>query len=124
MTVETANPPSADSDRLTACFALFVLVIPVGRAPIWEPNNARWVLLTRDMVERGHWLVPDIRGVPNEGLYEPQLFSWATALASLPTGRVTELTAALLSLVSAIAGVAGVFAIGRHLWNAPAGAAY
>jgi 4-amino-4-deoxy-L-arabinose transferase-like glycosyltransferase len=80
------------------------------------------VLLARDMVECGHWLVPEIRGVPNEGLYKPQLFSWAIALASLPTGRVTELTAVLPSLVSALVGVAGVLAIGRHLWSVEAGA--
>jgi 4-amino-4-deoxy-L-arabinose transferase-like glycosyltransferase len=103
-------------------FAVVVLAIPIGRAPIWEPNNARWVLLARDMVERGHWLVPEIRGAPNEGLYKAQLFSWAIALAALPTGHVTELMAVLPSLISAIIGVAGVFAIGRKLWNVRAGA--
>ena len=90
-------------------FAIVVLAIPIGRAPIWEPNNARWILLARDMVERGHWLMPEIRGAPNEGLYKPQLFSWAIALASLPAGRVTELTGAVPSLLSAVAGVVAVF---------------
>jgi 4-amino-4-deoxy-L-arabinose transferase-like glycosyltransferase len=103
-------------------FAAVVLAIPIGAAPIWEPNDARWVLLARDMVERGHWLMPDIRGVPNEGLYKPQLFGWLIALASLPSGRVTEFTAALPSTASAIAGVAGVFAIGSLLWSVRAGA--
>src|SRR5215468_406113 len=115
----------ARSDRLVLLlalvFSIVVLAIPLGRAPIWEPNNARWVLLARDMVERGHWLMPEIRGVPNEGLYKPQLFSWAIALASLPAGHVTELTAAVPSLVSALAGVAAVFAIGRRLWSVRAG---
>src|SRR5262245_29087467 len=45
------------------------------------------------MVEHGHWLMPEIRGVPNEGLYKPQLFAWAIALASLPAGHVTEILA-------------------------------
>jgi 4-amino-4-deoxy-L-arabinose transferase-like glycosyltransferase len=102
-------------------FAVVVLAPPVGRAPVWEPNNARWVLLARDMVEHGHWLMPEIRGVPNEGIYKPQLYSWAIALASLPVGHVTEFTAVLPSLFSAIAGVAGVFAIGWHLWSIRAG---
>jgi 4-amino-4-deoxy-L-arabinose transferase-like glycosyltransferase len=126
MTGDRADQAWSRSDRLilfgVLAFACLVLAIPTGRAPIWEPNNARWVLLARDMVERGHWLVPEIRGVPNEGLYKPQLFSWAIALASLPTGRVTELTAALPSLVSALVGVAGVLAIGRRLWSIEAGA--
>jgi len=102
--------------------AVIVLAIPAGRSPIWEPNNARWVLLARDMVEHGRWLVPEIRGAPNEGLYKPQLFSWIIALASLPVGHVTELTAVLPSLASALAGVAGVLAIGRLLWSLRAGA--
>ncbi len=102
-------------------FAAVVLAIPIGSAPIWEPNDARWVLLARDMVEHGHWLMPDIRGVPNEGLYKPQLFGWTIALASLPSGQVTEYTAALPAAVSAIAGVAAVFAIGALLWSVRAG---
>jgi 4-amino-4-deoxy-L-arabinose transferase-like glycosyltransferase len=126
MAVGHANRIPSGSDRMIVlgvlAFAVVILTIPIGRAPIWEPNNARWVLLARDMVERGHWLVPEIRGTPNEGLYKPQLFSWAIALASLPTGHVTELTAVLPSLVSAIIGVAGVFAIGRQLWSVQAGA--
>jgi 4-amino-4-deoxy-L-arabinose transferase-like glycosyltransferase len=102
-------------------FATVVLAIPIGRAPIWEPNNARWVLLARDMLEHEHWFMPEIRGVPNEGLYKPQLFAWLIALASLPVGHVTEFTAVLPSLVSALAGVAGVFAIGSRLWGMRAG---
>ncbi len=102
-------------------FAVVVLGIPIGRAPIWDPNDARWVLLARDVVEHGHWLVPEIRGVPNEGLYKPHLYTWSIALASLASGQVTEFTAALPSMVSAIAGVAGVVAIGSLLWSVRAG---
>ena len=102
-------------------FAILVLAIPMGCALIWELNEACWVLLARDMVEHSHWLVPEIRGVPDEGLYKPQLFSWSIALVSLPFGRVTELTAAVPSIVSAIGGVAGVVAIGSLLWSIRAG---
>jgi 4-amino-4-deoxy-L-arabinose transferase-like glycosyltransferase len=102
-------------------FAVVVLAIPVGRAPIWEPNDARYVLLARDVVERGHWLVPEVRGVRHEGLYKPQLYFWSIALVSLPPGRVTEFTAAIPSVVSAIAGVVGVVAIGSLLWDLRSG---
>ena len=98
-------------------FAVVVLAIPVGRAPIWAGNDARWVLLGRDVVEHGHWLMPEIRGLPNEGLYKPQLYTWSIALASLASGHVTEFTAVLPSAVSALAGVAGVVAIGSLLWH-------
>jgi 4-amino-4-deoxy-L-arabinose transferase-like glycosyltransferase len=90
-TVRDETPPSRNRLAFLAvlAFAVVVLMIPIGRAPIWEPNDARWVLLARDMVEHSHWLVPEIRGVPNEGLYKPQLYAWSIALASLPSGRVT-----------------------------------
>jgi len=119
------TPPSRNplAFFVVLAFAVVVLAIPLGREPIWEPNDARWVLLARDMVEHGHWFMPEIRGLPNEGLYKPQLFAWSIALASLPSGHVTELTAALPSIVSAIAGVAGVVAIGSLLWSIRAGVA-
>jgi 4-amino-4-deoxy-L-arabinose transferase-like glycosyltransferase len=102
-------------------FAAVIFAIPVARAPIWEPNDARYVLLAQDIVEHGHWLVPEVRGVHGEGLYKPQLYSWSLALASLPFGRVTELTAALPSVAAAVGGVAGVVAIACLLWNVRAG---
>jgi len=123
--VRDETPPSRNRRAffVVLAFAVVVLAIPLGREPIWEPNDARWVLLARDMVEHGHWFMPEIRGLPNEGLYKPQLFAWTIALASLPSGHVTEFTAALPSIVSAIAGVAGVVAIGSLLWGIRAGVA-
>ena len=119
-------PRGVNSDRLAfvvvLAFAIAVLAIPIGRAPIWAGNDARWVLLARDVVEHGRWLMPEIRGLPNEGLYKPQLFTWSIALASLTSGHVTEFTAALPSAVSALAAVGGIVAIGSLLWGIRAGA--
>ena len=60
----------------------------------------------------------EIRGVSNEGLYEPQVFAWAIALASLPAAHITDFTAAAPFLVSALAAVAeqaGAVAAGWHV---------
>jgi len=126
MTTDVSAETSPRWNRLVffvvLAFAVVVLAIPVGRAPIWAGNDARWVLLGRDVVEHGHWLMPEIRGLPNEGLYKPQLYTWSIALASLASGHVTEFTAVLPSAVSALAGVAGVVAIGSLLWSVRAGA--
>ncbi len=43
------------------------------------------------------------------------------AVASLPLGEVTELTAVIPSLVAALASVVGVVAIATHLWDRRAG---
>jgi 4-amino-4-deoxy-L-arabinose transferase-like glycosyltransferase len=101
-------------------FAAIVVGLPAGRAPLWDPNEARYMLLARDILEGGRWLIPDLRGEPY--LNKPQLFFWSVAVASLPGGEVTERTAALPAVVSSIATVAAVFAIGARTWGAAAGA--
>jgi len=77
---------------LVLAFAALVVGLPAGRAPLWDPNEARYMLLARDILDRGRWLIPDLRGEPY--LNKPQLFFWSVAVASLPGGEVTERTAA------------------------------
>src|SRR5215813_7219265 len=93
-------------------FTALLVGLPAGRAPIWDPNEARYMLLARDILDSGRWLIPDLRGEPY--LNKPQLFFWSVALASLPGREVTEWTAALPAVLSSIATVAAVFAIGHH----------
>ena len=85
-------------------FTALVVGVPAGRAPLWDPNEARYMLLARDILDRGGWFIPDLRGEPY--LNKPQLFFWSIAVASLPGGEVTEWTAALPAVVSSIATVA------------------
>jgi 4-amino-4-deoxy-L-arabinose transferase-like glycosyltransferase len=95
--------------------ALLVFGLPAGRAPVWNPDAARFMLLARDILEHGRWMIPDLRGAPY--LNKPQLFFWSVALASLPGGVVTERTAALPGVLSATATVAAVLAIGTRVWG-------
>jgi len=101
-------------------FAALVVGLPAGRAPLWDPNEARYMLLARDILDSGRWLIPDLRGVPY--LNKPQLFFWSVAVASLPGGEVTEWTAALPAVFSSIATVAAAFAIGARIWGVSTGA--
>src|SRR5437870_13217861 len=101
-------------------FAALVVGLPAGRAPLWDPNEARYMLLARDILDSGRWLVPDLRGEPY--LNKPQLFFWSVAVASLPGGEVTERTAALPAVLSSIATVAAVLAIGTSALGRQAGA--
>jgi len=101
-------------------FAALVVALPAGRAPLWDPNEARYMLLARDVLEHGRWLIPDLRGEPY--LNKPQLFFWSIATASLPGGAVTERTAALPAVLSSIATAAAVFAIGASAWGWRVGA--
>ena len=87
-------PRGVNSDRsafvLVLAFAVAVLALPTGRAPIWAGNDARWVLLARDVVEHGRWLMPEIRGLPNEGLYKPQLFTWSIVLSKFSCAAIAR----------------------------------
>jgi 4-amino-4-deoxy-L-arabinose transferase-like glycosyltransferase len=106
---------------LVGILALAVLLplIPAGRRVLWESNEARYPVLAQDILEHGRWLVPEIRG--QLYLNKPQLYFWTIALVSLPAGRVSELSAALPSVLSALAAVGAVLAIGTRLWGRPAG---
>lgn len=99
--------------------AVLLPLIPAGNRVLWGSNEARYPLLAQDILDHGHWLVPELRG--RLYLTKPQLYFWAIAIASLPGGRVSELSAAIPSVLSTLATVAGVIAIGTLLWGRPAG---
>jgi 4-amino-4-deoxy-L-arabinose transferase-like glycosyltransferase len=92
-----------------------VITIPAGRRPFWSSDEARYALLGQDVLERGQWLVAQLRDQPY--LNKPQLFFWTVAVVSLPFGRVTEATAAIPPVVASLIGVIGVIMIGRLLWG-------
>jgi 4-amino-4-deoxy-L-arabinose transferase-like glycosyltransferase len=100
-------------------FAALLFAVPAGRRPFWSSDEARFALLAQDILDHGRWLVPEIRG--QLYLNKPQLYFWSIAAVSLPAGRVTEITAAIPSVVSALATVAAVGAIARLAWGPTAG---
>ncbi len=106
---------------LAGIFALAVLILTVsaGRRVFWSSDEARFALLAQDILDHGRWLVPELRG--QLYLNKPQLHFWAIAVASLPAGRVTELSAAIPAVLAALAAVAGVVAIATLLWGRRAG---
>jgi 4-amino-4-deoxy-L-arabinose transferase-like glycosyltransferase len=100
--------------------AAVLATLPAGRRPFWASDEARVALLAQDVIDHDRWLVAEIRG--QQYLNKPQLFFWSVAIAALPSGRVTELSAAVPAVLSSLAAVAGVIAIGRLLWGPLAGA--
>src|SRR3989441_1662982 len=121
--IGTLSPMSGVRSRLVLvavlAFAALVVGRPAGRSPLWARNEARYMLLARDILDSGRWLVPDLRGEPY--LNKPQLFFWSVAVASLPGGEWTERTAALPAVLSSIATVAAVFTIGARTWGVGTG---
>ena len=62
--------------------ALIVAAVPAGRRPFWSSDEARFALLAKDVLDRGKWLVAEVRG--ETYLNKPQLFFWAVATWWIP----------------------------------------
>lgn len=92
-----------------------VITVPAGRRPFWSSDEARYALVGQDVLERGQWLVAQLRDQPY--LNKPQLFFWTVAVVSMPFGRVSEATAAIPPVIASLVGVIGVIAIGHLLWG-------
>jgi 4-amino-4-deoxy-L-arabinose transferase-like glycosyltransferase len=99
---------------LVVSFALFC--IHAGRKELHTGDEARTLLIARDMVREGHWFVPRVQG--KVILTKPPLLFWAIALLSrLYRGEVTEFTGILPVALSASAGVIALFFLGEQLFH-------
>jgi 4-amino-4-deoxy-L-arabinose transferase-like glycosyltransferase len=112
----------------SCCRTGFVVLMALGAALLFfdfgahvlsTNDETRFPLMARDILARGHWLLPEINGAPM--LNKPPLHAWLIALAAWPTGSVTQRTAALPSLLSGLALVAGTYWVGRCAFDAQVG---
>lgn len=128
-TAQVPEPAVAAPSRLGTS-AVAALVVPVllatalflpaiGQRSIYHPDEARYAVLAKAMLESGDWLVPRIDDEPH--FEKPPLFTWAIALVSGLSGGVSALTATLPAAASGIAGVAGTVVLGRRLFGSRAG---
>jgi 4-amino-4-deoxy-L-arabinose transferase-like glycosyltransferase len=87
------------------------LLPDLGGQHVWSKDEARDGLVARDMVERGHWLIPRMGGRVYP--YKPPLFHWLVALLS--RRGVTEWSLRLPSVLAAAATVALTYSMGARL---------
>jgi len=94
--------------------ALVVLAAGLGLRDPWPPDEPRFTLIARQMVESGQWLFPH-RGIE---LYsdKPPFLMWLEAAAFTVTGQ-WRIAFLLPSLVAGMATLALTWDIGRRLWN-------
>ncbi|WP_413624671.1 ArnT family glycosyltransferase [Luteibacter sp. Lutesp34] len=94
--------------------ALVVLAAGIGLRYPWPPDEPRFALVARQMLESGQWLFPH-RGIE---LYsdKPPMLMWTEAFWMWLTGgwRGAFL---LTSLLSGLGTLALVWHLGRRLWN-------
>jgi 4-amino-4-deoxy-L-arabinose transferase-like glycosyltransferase len=94
-----------------------LLFLPgLGRRDLWNPDEARYAEVAREMRLLGHWSVPRLNG--EVYAQKPPLFFWLILAASgLTGGEVTEVSARLPSALAAIGTLLLVFRIGERLFN-------
>lgn len=114
--------PTTRADRVAFGLLLVIAVIVLGaglglRDP-WPPDEPRFVLIARQMLETGHWLFPH-RGIE---LYsdKPPLFFWCLAAVSWLTGHWRG-AFLVPSLLAGLGTLALVYHVGRRLFDARTG---
>ena len=96
-------------------FLLLLLLAYTWAQPFREIYGleARNALMAREMLEDGPGLVPTALGRPYPDY--PPLYFWMAALCSMPSGRVSPMSATLPSALCAV-GIAGLtFLLGRRI---------
>ncbi|WP_049623499.1 ArnT family glycosyltransferase [Frateuria defendens] len=100
--------------------ALVVLAAGLGLRDPWPPDEPRFALVARQMVESGQWLFPH-RGMEFYG-DKPPMLMWLEA-GFFELFRSWRLAFLLPSLAAGLGTLALVYDLGRRLWNARAGLA-
>jgi 4-amino-4-deoxy-L-arabinose transferase-like glycosyltransferase len=98
-----------------------LLGFDLGGRVLATNDEARFPMMARDILSNGHWLLPEISGVPM--LNKPPLHAWLIALGAWPTGVVSQRTAVVPSFLGALGLVAVTSWIARRLFGAGAGLA-
>ena len=108
-----------DRALLIIVFTALLVLPPVGHHLVVKSDEARFVLLARDMLERGAWFSAAVEGQQYRN--KPPLFPWTIAALSRLRGAVTEGTAQLPAAVAAIAAALCTFLLGDRMFGRRAG---
>jgi 4-amino-4-deoxy-L-arabinose transferase-like glycosyltransferase len=100
---------------ILALLAALTFLPGLGSRDLWNPDEARYAEVAREMLLLGHWAVPHLNG--QVYTQKPPLFFWAIAFSGWITGGLNETTARLPTALSAIAAVLLVFRIGERFFG-------
>ena len=107
-------------DRAVLIGACCLLWLPLlaGR-PLWHPDEPRFALLTRGMIQTGEYVAPLKMGEVYSS--KPLLHLWATSLVSVVAGSVDEVTMRLPSFLAGLGGILVTYALASSLFGARVG---
>ena len=98
--------------------AWIVVFWRLGYASLFDPDEAHYAELTREMLESGNWLVPLLDGEPF--IDKPVLFHWLQGTSILVFGE-TEFAARFPTALAALGLIAITRWVGRELFSADVG---
>lgn len=102
-----------------AVLAALVFLPGLGRRDLWNPDEARYAEVAREMLLLGEYAVPHLNG--EVYTQKPPLLFWLTALFGALRGGVNETAARLPLALSAIGAVLLVHRIGERFFGRRAG---
>ena len=94
--------------------ALVAFFFHLGSYGLWEPDEARYAEIAREMLASGNFLVPHLNYVPY--IEKPPLLYWMTSLAFHFLGT-NEFAARLVPALSALVGVIVTYWFGRRAFD-------
>lgn len=99
---------AGDAFAARGVFALAAVIFffHLGSYGLWEPDEARYAEIAREMLALGEWIVPHLNYVAY--VEKPPLLYWITA-ASMWAFGLNEFAARMVPAVSALAGVVMTF---------------
>jgi len=100
---------------MLAALALPVFLLGLGSPGLYDPHEALYAEVAREMLTRGDWLTPYLNGT--RYLDKPPLFYWLIGLSYLAFG-VSEFAARLPVALAGLGGVFLTWGIGRQLFGA------
>jgi 4-amino-4-deoxy-L-arabinose transferase-like glycosyltransferase len=93
-----------------------LLFLPgLGRRDLWNPDEARYAEVAREMAASGSWAVPLLNGQVYS--QKPPLLFWSIAFCGWLRGGIDETAARLPSALSAIGALLLVYRIGERFFG-------
>src|SRR5512139_246274 len=112
--------------KARARYLLFILVLGslislfnLGGRDLWDPDETRYAVVSREMRETGQWVLPHLNGE----IYaeKPPFFFWTVNLSVFFLGRDSELTNRLPSVIAGLLTIFLTFFLGERLFSSRVG---
>ena len=94
---------------------MVIFLFNLGGRDLWEPDETRYAVIAREMVQSGNWILPHLNGE----IYaeKPAFFFWLVNLSTFFFGANNELTNRFPSTLAGLITLLITFLFGERLFN-------